>query len=112
MLANLLSARSPVTPRKKSLLQLEALEDRLVPSWTGVPPSAIVPSAGAVAVSLSGTAAEGDAAVTANEVDYYTFLAPTSGTYTLSATTPASGLDPVLGVFGSGGQRLAYNDDV
>lgn len=92
---------------------LEPLEDRLALSWAGVPPSAITPPSNAVAVTLNTQAdAQGSAAITANENDYYTFVAPRSGTYRLSATTPISSVDTVLGVFSASGSRLAYNDDI
>ena len=34
------------------------------------------------------------------------------GRFVISATTPYSSLDTVLGVFSSTGSRLAYNDDI
>ncbi|MFO0845255.1 MAG: pre-peptidase C-terminal domain-containing protein [Gemmataceae bacterium] len=84
-----------------------------MPSWGGVPPSVISPPANPVAVALDGlNDAQGDAAVTANEVDYYSFIAPVSGIYQLSALTPSSSLDTVLGVFTSAGSRIAFNDDI
>jgi hypothetical protein len=45
-------------------------------------------------------------------VDYYSFTATRTSSYTISATTPASNVDTVLGVFSSNGARLAYNDDI
>ena len=101
--------RRPGRPRP----QLEALEDRLALSWGGIPPRTITPPSDAVAVTLSaqGTG-QGNAAVTRNENDFYAFTAPVSGTYRLSALTPNSSLDTVLGVYSAGGSRLAYNDDI
>ncbi len=100
-------------------LLLEALEDRVVPSWAGVPPRVmprgglIRPAEAAVAVTLDAQHdAQGTAAITANEVDYYSFVAPVSGTYRLSALTPSSSLDTVLGLFDATGARVAYNDDI
>src|SRR5688500_12683048 len=92
-------------------LDIEALEERTVPSWTGVPPASIVPPL-AAGVSLNSLGdAQGSAAISFNEVDYYTFIAPASGSYRLSATTPTSNVDTVLGVFNAAGTRIAYNDD-
>src|SRR5262245_48295991 len=72
-------------------LAVECLEDRLVPSWGGVPPSTIGVPGGALGVSLDTAGdATGTAAITSNEVDYYTFVAPTTGAYRMSATTPSS----------------------
>lgn len=101
------SARRPIRPR------LEALEDRLALSWLGAPPSTISPPTGAVAVSLNSQGdASGNAAITANEVDYFAFVAPAGGPYRFDALTPASNLDTVLGVFSSTGTRVASNDDI
>lgn len=92
---------------------LEILEDRVVPSWAGVPPASIIPPSSAVGVTLNSSGdAQGNASIASTEVDYYTFVAPVSGTYVIEAITPASNLDTVLGVFRSTGARLAYNDDV
>src|SRR4051794_32560744 len=91
----------------------EALEGRLALSWSSIPPSAIAPPTGAVAVTLNSQGdATGSAAITANEIDYYSFTAPVSGSYRISATTPTSNLDTVLGVYSSNGVRVAYNDDI
>lgn len=104
-------------PRKQrthqARLRLESLEDRLALSWGGVPPSAITPPSNAVAVTLDAQAsAQGSAAITANEADFYTFTATRSGTYRVNASTPNSSLDTVLGVYSASGGRLAYNDDI
>src|SRR3954471_17160372 len=94
-------------------LAIEGLEDRLVLTWAGVPPAFITPPASAIGVTLNSQHdATGTAAVATTEVDYYKFTAPTTGAYVLSATTPASSVDTVLGVFSAAGQRLAYNDDI
>lgn len=53
-------------------LRVEALADRLALSWPGVPPSTIPLPADAVAVSLNAQLrADGSAAITANENDFY-----------------------------------------
>jgi subtilisin family serine protease len=93
-------------------LRFEDLEERLVLTWAGTPPTVVAPTA-AVSVTLNSSAdATGTATIASAEVDYYTFTATRSGSYTFSATTPSSSLDTVLGVFSSPGQRLAYNDDI
>jgi hypothetical protein len=109
-----LRARKPKTNGvPQASLNVECLEDRLTPSWTGIPPTTIVLPA-AIPVTLnSQSSSNGEAAITRNEVDYYRFTAPTTGTYTLSATrTSGSSLDSVIGLFSASGARLAYNDDI
>jgi hypothetical protein len=92
---------------------VELLETRLALSWAGVPPSTIAVPSNALAVTLNNAGdATGNATIATTEVDYYRFTAPVTGSYRLSATTPTSNLDPVLGVFSSTGQRLAFNDDI
>lgn len=110
-----LCARTRVQQRaiRYCRLEVEQLEDRLVPSWAGTPPSLISVPASSVAVTLNSAGdAQGSASVASTEVDYYTFVAPRAGSYFISALTPSSNLDTVLGVFNSSGQRLAYNDDI
>src|SRR5262245_51742745 len=92
-------------------LCMEPLEQRLVLTWAGVPPTTVIPT-NPVAVSLVQNDASGSATIATTEVDYYSFVAGTSGSYVISATTPSSNVDTVLGVFNSSGQRLAYNDDI
>jgi hypothetical protein len=91
---------------------METLEPRLALTWAGVPPTAITPPTGAAAVTLSSNDASGTAAIATTEVDYYSFTATTTGSFVISATTPSSSVDTVLGVFSSTGQRLTYNDDI
>src|SRR4051812_26902211 len=111
-MARSLRARRPSPARRPLRPSLESLEARLALSWGSVPPSAISP-AGAVSLTLNSQGdATGNAAITANEVDYYSFVAPSAGAYRVSATPPASSLDTVLGVFSSTGARIAYNDDI
>ncbi|MGD9636292.1 MAG: S8 family serine peptidase [Pirellulales bacterium] len=94
-------------------LQFENLEDRLALTWVGVPPTSISPPASAVSVTLNSSGdATGAATIATTEVDYYSFTALSSGSYAISATTPSSSVDTVLGVFSASGVRLAYNDDV
>jgi hypothetical protein len=99
--------------RRDRRLGFEGLEPRLVLTWVGVPPASVALPASVVAVTLNSAAdASGTAAISSTEVDYYSFTAPRSGSYTISATTPSSSVDTVLGVFSSSGARLAYNDDI
>jgi hypothetical protein len=93
-------------------LSMETLEPRLALTWAGVPPTAITPPSNATAVTLSSNDASGAASIATTEVDYYSFTATTTGSYVISATTPSSSVDTVLGVFSSTGQRLSYNDDI
>lgn len=108
--------RRPLCPSASSgraRLVLEPLEERLVLSWSSVPPSVIPVPTNAAVISLdSGGDAQGNAAISANEIDYYTFVPATSGSHRLSVLTPTSNLDSVLGVFDSQGRRVAYNDDI
>jgi hypothetical protein len=93
-------------------LRIEALEQRLALTWAGVPPTSIAPPV-ALAVTLNAQSdASGSAAITTTEVDYYSFTANATGSYTFSASTPSSSLDTVIGIFSSTGQRLSYNDDL
>ncbi len=93
-------------------LRLLTLEDRVTPSWGGLPPSAVALPTGPVAVTLNTLGdASGPAAITANEVDWYR-VTVASGTATFSATTPTSNLDTVIGVYTAAGRRVASNDDI
>jgi hypothetical protein len=92
---------------------MERLEERLALTWAGVPPTSVAVPTNAVAVTLnSQNDATGSASIATTEIDYYSFVAGTTGTYVLSTTTPSSNLDTVLGVFSASGQRLSFNDDI
>jgi len=94
-------------------LRMETLEPRLALTWAGVPPTSIALPASPVAVTLnSQNDATGAASIATTEIDYYSFTTGASGSYIISATTPSSSVDTVLGVFSSTGQRLSYNDDI
>ena len=93
-------------------LCMEMLEQRLALTWAGVPPTSIALPASTMAVALVQNDAAGTASIATTEVDYYSFTATTTGSYVISATTPSSNLDTVLGIFSSAGTRLAYNDDI
>jgi hypothetical protein len=102
-------ARKPAAGRRTTRLRLEALEDRLTPSWAGVAPAAVVPPP-ALGVGLNGRdAAAGAGAITANEVDWYRFTALGTGTYTFNIATPYSHMASVVGVFAASGDQLASN---
>jgi hypothetical protein len=92
---------------------MERLEERLALTWAGVPPTSIAVPTNAAAVALnSQNDASGNASIATTEIDYYSFVAGSTGSYVFSATTPSSSLDTVLGVFSATGQRLNYNDDI
>lgn len=98
--------------RRPMRLSFQVLEDRSLMAWSGAPPTSVSISSYAPVTLNSLGDASWTAAITANEVDYYRFVANTSGSFQISARTPASSMDTVLGVFNSAGQRLAYNDDI
>jgi hypothetical protein len=97
-------------------LNVEALEDRLALSWGSLPPASVAVGTRVNASFDSNRIAWGQAAITRNEVDFYSFIAPVSGSYKFSAWNPNDTLDTVLGVYRattlSAGSRIAYNDDV
>ncbi len=100
-------------PTHHRRLHIEDLEQRLTLTWAGVPPALVALPASPVGVTLNAQAnASGKASIASTEVDYYAFTATRTGSYTISATTPSSSVDTVLGVFSTAGKRLAYNDDV
>jgi hypothetical protein len=93
----------------KSRLSVESLEGRDMMSWTAVPANFWWPSS--PNVSFNSNARAGTATISNNEVDVYNFVAPRTGTYTLTAGKSGSQVDTVLGVFRMNGVRLAGNDD-
>ena len=93
-------------------LNLESLEVRLNPSWTSAPALISVPSA-PVALTLNNQqVVSGSAAVTAGEVDYYSFTPAWSANYTLQASKNASQIDTILGLYNASGSQVAWNDDI
>jgi hypothetical protein len=75
-----------------AVLQVETLEDRLVPSWGSTPPLTIAVPPAAVAVRLNGQKdARGVASNIRGEVDFFRFTAPSSGVYHFEALTPPAG---------------------
>jgi hypothetical protein len=101
------------TRKSRRPLSFEHLEDRLTPSWGSIPPSIIAPPSNASGVSFDGQGdATGDTSIVSNEVDWYRFVAPASGSYVFTALTPLSTLDTVAAVYASTGGRIAYNDDI
>jgi hypothetical protein len=92
---------------------MEELEPRLALTWAGVPPTTVFPAALASPVTLNiNNIASGSTTIASTEIDYYSFVATETGNYTISAITPSSVLDTVIGVFSSSGQRLAFNDNI
>ncbi len=98
--------------RSASPLRFETLEDRVTPSWGGLPPSSVALPTGPVNVALNAT---GDAklpgAIATTEVNWYRFTAA-AGDSVFKATTPRSNLDTVIGVYDAAGQLVASNDDI
>lgn len=100
---------------KPARLLVEPLEDRNLMSWTTVPTAIFAPPA--VSVQFSQNVAQGTAAITNNEIDYYTFLASKSGSHRFAADTPSSELNSILGVFKydeltDDATQIAQNNDV
>ena len=65
----------------------------------------------ATAVDLSAGLFQGFASIDANEIDWYTFVAPRSGVHLIQTSTTTNPPDTVLGVYDSAGNRRAYSDD-
>jgi len=100
------SQRRAARPR----YSLETLEARLTPSWNYNPPTSVPVPNSYVSVSLDAYGdASGSAAITANENDFYSFVAPTTGSYRFN--TSNSQVDTVLVIFNASGSRIAHNDD-
>ncbi len=94
-------------------LSMEILEQRLALTWVGIPPVTVYPAFTAVPVTLNANhVASGTTTIATTEVDYYAFTATATGRYQISAITPTSNVDTILGVFSSAGNRLAYNDNI
>jgi hypothetical protein len=109
---NLLSTSKRLSSSRPRL-NLECLEDRLTPSWGSVPPAVVPPPANATPVILNSQGdAVGNADISSTEVDWYKFTAHVTGMHVFQATTPASNLDTVAGLYSSTGMRLAFNDDM
>lgn len=94
-------------------MQVETLESRWTPAWAGVPPATVSLIPNPVSVTFNANNdRSATAAIATSEIDWYSFIAPVSGSYNLSAITPSSNLDPVIGLFSAAGTRIAYNDDI
>ncbi len=101
-----------LSPRRQPVakFRVEQLEDRITPSWGGIPPSAIsIPASRLLTLNSLGNANTTAEAITNNEVDWFRFTV--AGATTIATTTPNSNLDTVIGLYNSNGQRIAYNDD-
>jgi hypothetical protein len=104
--------RGSAARRPRSRLAVERLEDRVTPSWGGVPPSLVAVPPSVVAVALnSGGDAIGSAGIATGEVDWYRFTTAAGG-ITIAARTPYSSLDTVIALYDAKGRRVAYNDDI
>jgi hypothetical protein len=107
----------PNSRRKNQFLPgSESLEGRVVMSWAGTPPPSVnVLDAASDRFTITSFGSDGNFsssnAITRNEVDYRTFVAQRSGTYTFEALANNSRIDTVAAVFSRDGARLAYNDD-
>ncbi len=94
----------------------ESLEDRRVLSWGTIPPSSVnLNASGNDSVSISSFDPDGNynhtSSITRNEIDYRSFVAERSGSYTFEAKANGSKIDTVAALFSTGGSRLNYNDD-
>jgi hypothetical protein len=100
-------SRSPRSAR----LGVELFEDRLTPSWGAVPPATVpVPTAFTTVALDAAYKATGTASISAGEVDWYKVTVQ-AGATTVLATTPASSLNTVIGLYNAAGTRVAYNND-
>lgn len=91
-------------PRRQ--LHLEELEDRRLLTGT---PSPFAYSLG-FALDFLGDA-QGSATIDA-KAQYYTFVPPQTGAYTITAQADGSELDTVLSVYDRHGRRIGFNDDI
>ena len=98
--------------RLRTRLAQETHEDRLTPSWSSTPASSIAIPASVLAATLNSSGdASGSGSIVNNEIDFYQFNA-TAGKFAISATTPSSNMDTVIGLYDAAGQRVAFNDNV
>jgi len=81
-------------------------------AWPSTPPNQIAPfPPAAFGLDLSNHVVQGSNSIVAQEIDWYTFVSPKTGSHSLSTSTPTSELDTVLAVYDGAGNRLAFNDD-
>jgi hypothetical protein len=107
------SSRKSRNINRRRATVAEVLEPRLAMTWGAVPPSSISPPGIFTNVVLNSSSdATGTASISnANEIDYFKFQATADSLYYITAKTPNSGLNPVLGVFSATGKLLASNDN-
>ncbi|HMP60872.1 MAG TPA: leishmanolysin-related zinc metalloendopeptidase [Gemmatales bacterium] len=99
--------------RHQVRLQVELLEERLNPPWGSIPPASVPAPWGAPLVVLDAQGdAQGFADISAKEIDWVRFVAPTTGVYAFTVTTPTSNLDPVAALYNAYGGRVGFNDDI
>src|SRR4051794_17702481 len=97
---------APPSGRRPLCLEVERLEDRLVPTW-GSPWLAMTPVPPAVKVDLNSAGhAQGSGGISFTEIDWVRFTARATGTYHLTVNTPNSNLDPIVGVYSKDDYRL------
>lgn len=100
-------------PNPPIRLQVELLEDRVTPSWGPIPPAWVPAPWGAPLVGLDAQRdAQGVAAISGRAINWVRFVAPATGVYAFSVTTPTSNLDPVAAVYNAYGGRIGFNDDI
>lgn len=105
--------RSRSTGIRRTQLACETLEERLNLSWASVPPATLKPPASAAAIVQNQFGdANGVDGIDANEVDWYQFIAISSGAAIFKATTPGSDLNTVLAVYNSSGARMGLSDNI
>jgi hypothetical protein len=106
------SRRKSTKPR---FFSVEALEERTLLSWGATPPVVLrAPTNVTPAVLDSDNTAEGSAQISQAEVDYYSFVAPVSGSYLIAADASDTALNTVLGIYRQTGRRLrrvGFNND-
>ena len=76
------------------------------------PPSHWAPLPTPTVITVSPGDTTGAGSIDNNEIDWYAFVAPQTGIYSISASTPNSNLDTVLGLYNQNGDLVASNDDI
>jgi hypothetical protein len=76
------------------------------------PPATWVPLPTPTVITVAPGETTGPGSIDNNEIDWYAFVAPHTGIYSISSRTPASNLDTVLGLYDATGTLVASNDDI
>lgn len=74
------------------------------PHWEPLPPSTLV--------TVTPGTSTGGGSIDANEIDWYSFVAPHTGIFIISTATPTSELDTVLGLYNQAGDLVDSSDDI